>query len=359
MENVKALVQKSFMPEFRKWIRTLSAMGYTSYWQVMNAKDYGVPQNRERVFMVSIHESIAKYGYVFPKPFPLERRLKDVLERGVDKDYYMTPKHVQKVIVHCERKQAEGCGFHTNFKSAEDISTAITAKYGQRETDTYVSENVEERFVGMSIHPLNRKMEFQGYKSVKTDYAPTLTAHDGRGGEPCIWYEVEPFMPMPYGTARTLKANYGKASASNFMHSGTFQVTGVMKIAAPLVQPLVPWNRPGQPKDICPTITTSAFEHNNVVAEPCQPKGLRLRKFTEREAFRLMDVDDDRIDTLLNATETITLKSGKQKTRRAISKTACYKLAGNSIPVACLYHILIELLTTNGELDYEQIYQMA
>lgn len=304
MENVKALVQKTFMPEFKKWIEALSAMGYTSYWQVMNAKDYGVPHSRERVFMVSIHDSIGNLGYNFPKPFPLVRRLKDVLEQGVSAEYYMTPEQVQRIITHCERKKAEGCNFHTNFKGEDDISTTITTKYGQRETDTYIAEGVEEKFIGMSIHPLNRQMEFQGYKSIKTDYSPTLTAHDGRGGEPCVWYEVD----------------------------------------TPLVQPLVPWNRPGQPSDICPTITTSAFEHNNVVIEPCKPKGLRLRKFTEREAFRLMDVDDERIDTLLNATETINLKSGKQKTRSAISKTVCYTLAGNSIVVANLYYIIYELL---------------
>lgn len=66
---------------------------------------------------------------------------------------------------------------------------------------------------------------------------------------------------------------------------------------------------------------------------------IRARKMTPREAMRLMDVDDADIDKIMNATETVTLKNGTVKTKKAISKTAVYKLAGNSIVVSCLYHI--------------------
>lgn len=66
---------------------------------------------------------------------------------------------------------------------------------------------------------------------------------------------------------------------------------------------------------------------------------IRIRKMTPREAFRLMDVDDADIDKIMNAEETVTLKNGTVKTKKAISKTACYKLAGNSIAKSCLYHI--------------------
>lgn len=66
---------------------------------------------------------------------------------------------------------------------------------------------------------------------------------------------------------------------------------------------------------------------------------VRVRKMTPKTAFRLMDLDDSDIDKIMNAEETVTLKNGTTKTRKAISKTACYKLAGNSIVVSCLYHI--------------------
>src|SRR5699024_4689563 len=70
MENVKNLVSKKFKPHFEDWLKYLETLGYTTYWEVLNAKDYGVPQNRERVFAVSVlgeHEP-----YVFPKPIKLE-----------------------------------------------------------------------------------------------------------------------------------------------------------------------------------------------------------------------------------------------------------------------------------------------
>lgn len=113
MENVKALVQKKFMPEFQRWIDTLANLGYTSFWQVLNAKDFGVPQNRERVFMVSI---LGEATFEFPKPFPLEKRLRDVLEENVDEQYYLSDAQTQRILAHCERKVAEGCGFKPNFQ---------------------------------------------------------------------------------------------------------------------------------------------------------------------------------------------------------------------------------------------------
>lgn len=113
MENVKALVQKKFMPEFQRWIDTLANLGYTSFWQVLNAKDFGVPQNRERVFMVSI---LGEATFEFPKPFPLEKRLRNVLEENVDEQYYLSDAQTQRILAHCERKVAEGCGFKPNFQ---------------------------------------------------------------------------------------------------------------------------------------------------------------------------------------------------------------------------------------------------
>lgn len=70
---------------------------------------------------------------------------------------------------------------------------------------------------------------------------------------------------------------------------------------------------------------------------------IRVRKMTPREAFRLMDVDDSDIDKIMNATKTVTLKNGTVKTKKAISKTAVYKLAGNSIVVDVLYHIFYQM----------------
>ena len=95
MENVKALVSKKFMPTFQLWLDWLSGEGYTNFWDVLNAKDYGVPQNRERVFVVSTLEPT---WYTFPQPIPLNLRLKDLLENKVDEKYYIDQKRVDQFI---------------------------------------------------------------------------------------------------------------------------------------------------------------------------------------------------------------------------------------------------------------------
>lgn len=138
MENVKALVQKKFKIEFQRWVDTLSELGYTNFWQVLNAKDYGVPQNRERVFMVSI---LGNAAFEFPEPFPLKKRLRDVVEEDVDENYYLKDEQVKRILSHCDRKMSEGCGFKAQFTLPDKICGTITGNYGQRETDTYLKLN--------------------------------------------------------------------------------------------------------------------------------------------------------------------------------------------------------------------------
>lgn len=88
-ENVKALTSKKFSKEFSTVLEALEDSGYKNYWSVLNAKDYGIPQNRERVFIISIRNDINK-GFVFPKSYELTRKLKDMLEKNVDRKYFVT-----------------------------------------------------------------------------------------------------------------------------------------------------------------------------------------------------------------------------------------------------------------------------
>lgn len=94
MENVKALVSKKYRPLFLKWDKWLRALGYVNHPAVLNAKDFGVPQNRERVFMLSILNGSL---YEFPHPVRLEKRLKDILEPEVDEKYYLSEKAVKSI----------------------------------------------------------------------------------------------------------------------------------------------------------------------------------------------------------------------------------------------------------------------
>lgn len=95
MENVKNLVGKKFKSDFEEWLRILEDMGYTNYWEVLNAKDYGIPQNRERVFCVSILGEHTPYE--FPEKFPLKLRMRDLLEDTVDEKFYLSQEQINKI----------------------------------------------------------------------------------------------------------------------------------------------------------------------------------------------------------------------------------------------------------------------
>ena len=87
MENVPQVVADKNVADFALWIKFLDGLGYQSKYKILNAKDYCVPQNRERCFMVSW---LGDYYYDFPKPIPLELRLKDILDTEVDEKYYLS-----------------------------------------------------------------------------------------------------------------------------------------------------------------------------------------------------------------------------------------------------------------------------
>lgn len=95
LENVKALVSGKFLPGFRAWSDWLTGEGYTNFVKVLNAKDYGIPQNRERIFVVSI---FGDAWFSFPQPMELKLRLKDLLEERVDEKYYLPQEKVDKFI---------------------------------------------------------------------------------------------------------------------------------------------------------------------------------------------------------------------------------------------------------------------
>jgi DNA (cytosine-5)-methyltransferase 1 len=96
-ENVAALVSQKFMPDFQKWLDKLSSLGYVSRWARLNAKNYGVPQNRDRVFCISMRKDVA-FDYQFPEPFELKTRLEDVLEEEVADRYFLKDDAVSKFL---------------------------------------------------------------------------------------------------------------------------------------------------------------------------------------------------------------------------------------------------------------------
>lgn len=143
MENVRALFSAKFRDDWREIQLRLDRMGYTNHADVLNAKDYGVAQNRERVFIVSI---LGEYNYTFPKPIPLTKRLKDYLEDEVDVKYYLSAKTIENTFLNYKGNHKKG-GFKRDKifidnVNRKEISQTITTKMDRAESQ-YVAEPFE------------------------------------------------------------------------------------------------------------------------------------------------------------------------------------------------------------------------
>ena len=108
MENVPLVIGKKNIKDFDLWRKKLESLGYSNYAQLLNAKNYGIPQNRNRCFMVSI---LGDYYYEFPKKQKLKLKLKDMLEENVDEKYYLSDQTINSFVHHTERHIQKGNGF--------------------------------------------------------------------------------------------------------------------------------------------------------------------------------------------------------------------------------------------------------
>ena len=137
-----ALVSKKFLPTFHKWQSELEEYNYSSFAQILNSRDYGVPQNRERIFLLSIlrTEEEPMPTYHFPKPFKLEKRLKDVLEENVDEKYYLSDKLVESL-------SRDNKGFKAMKPSTPPhtgVASCLTARMSKMgRGDNYVNDELQ------------------------------------------------------------------------------------------------------------------------------------------------------------------------------------------------------------------------
>lgn len=226
MENVKNLVSKKFTPYLKEWLRFLEGQSYSNYTKVLNAKDFGVPQNRERVFMVSI---LGEASFHFPKPFTLEKRLKDVLEKDVDESFYLSEKVVNTFLTRNEKNKAKGNGFKFEPTMGDVIASSILTNAGSRDCDNYV-------YVVGNTNPSGHGMNGNVFNS--NGLCPTLTTNKGEG--PRILESV------PTGFSSKEK-KYGNKRVQSLVDSG--------KISGHEVQFLDAYNQ--TVSDICGTIKTT------------------------------------------------------------------------------------------------------
>ena len=330
-ENVKNLISKKHRHNFDAYLSRMAELGYTNYYQVLNAKDYGVPQNRERVFTVSILKEKIIYDdynsrvrrdqdtigtltsncgasairngwkvitsgcdYQFPKAVELDKRLKDVLEHKVDEKYYLSEDRLKVISVWEQRQKDNGRGFRFEVKSGEDIGRAVTTSGDRPCSTNYVSEG------GVAIMDdiyKNRPPRFY-------DKAPTLRAHHAKDLKVVPIEETEPHLKIKNATKKGyIEAYDGDGIDVSYPSSKT--------------------KRGRVQHDISQTIPSAA----PVIGVNDK---MRIRRLTPKECWRLMGFDDEDFD--------------KAKAS-GVSDSQLYKQAGNSIVVNVLEGVLRNLLT--------------
>lgn len=150
MENVTQVHSKDNMPHFQAWIKALEKLGYSSYWKDLNAKDYGIPQNRDRTFMVSM---LGDWYYEFPKKIPLKLRLKDMLENKVDEKYYLSEKMIQYITANNEKWTGNNNQSLINKTIASTLNTGEGSK--RCDASNYMCDELPENYdlKGNDLHP--------------------------------------------------------------------------------------------------------------------------------------------------------------------------------------------------------------
>ena len=292
-ENVKALTSTKFKNEFATVLSSLEEVGYKNYWRVLNAKDYGIPQNRERVFIVSIRRDVDEGDFQFPDKEPLMLRLRDMLEpaESVDEKYYLSTERegVRRLIAELEAR-------YSLPAVAKIGETPVLCQIGNIAKDPN-REHIQDRIYDPS------------------GLAPTLNT------------VVEPKI-----TIDGLTRDTQKQKARVFNPSG---------LAASLIA--TDYKEPPQISDIGQlkggekgrvvdrdgigyTLTATEYKDPLKIAEHGNTYGVRIRKLTPRECWRLMGFLDEEFDRV-----------------HGISNSQLYKQAGNSIVVNVLSALLSQL----------------
>lgn len=136
-ENVKNLLSKKHKHNFDAYLETMESLGYVNCYQVLNAKDYGIPQNRERVFTISIRNDLNQ-TFEFPQKQELKLKLKDMLEDDVDEKYYLSEKMINFFYKNEQVQKEKGNGFRFGVSDGNVIAKAVTTRAGSRMDDNFI-----------------------------------------------------------------------------------------------------------------------------------------------------------------------------------------------------------------------------
>ena len=179
-EYVKGMLSIDGGRTIKEFVEALREIGYYCHYEVLNTKDYGVPQNRERIFLVGFLDHEAYYRFSFAPKVKLEKRLKDVLEPSVDEKYYLSETAIKGFSSHAERMAERGNGFKFDPTDGNTIASSVTTRAGGRPDDNFVKEQKSEIEI---IGELDRKGEENQRRIYGTNgVAPSLRAGMGEGG---------------------------------------------------------------------------------------------------------------------------------------------------------------------------------
>jgi DNA (cytosine-5)-methyltransferase 1 len=289
-ENVAAIFNNTHRPILNIFKQDLEELGYTLYNDLLNAKDYGIPQNRNRYFLIAI---LGKYNYKFPKPIKLELRLKDMLEDEVDEKYYLSDKLINFFKENSDKQKESGNGFRFSPQDGEKIAKSITTLSGNRMDDNFI-EIPEATKQGYAIAKDGDGVDVSYLDSetrrgrVQENMSGTIQCNDSLGvvvnplkGKSDYGWHFEQNVYDENGITRALKSSEGSGN---------------------------------KPKVI--------------------ENGLRIRKLTPKECYRLMGFSDE----------------DYERAAKVVSNTQLYKTAGNSIVVNVLEAIFTNLFRIERKL---------
>ena len=385
-ENVKNVLSVKHRHNFDKYIEVLKELGYNSYYEVLNAKDYGVPQNRERVFTVSIREDIDNKSFEFPEKQELKLKLKDILEENVDEKYYLS----EKMMRYVSNNNEKWTGNNDKSIINKNIASAINTGEGHRRCDAsnYVSDEFSEN---TDIKEVVRKYGIFDNENAKhqagsvydqNGLSPTLDTMQGGWRQPCIEEKlyiknatkkgyIEAYDGDGINISSRMKHQRGNVQKEMTQtlttNGGNDRGVVVKNKDIRVVGNYMPSgheaSRIVDTEGVAPTIkenhgtVTAIMEENNKNAKHqqdllqhkdnlcrCIPAGthgstphllktivneqpLRIRKLTPKECWRLMGFDEKCFE----------------KAEKVNSNTQLYKQAGNSIVVNVLEKIFSKL----------------
>jgi len=264
-ENVKNIISKKHIHNFNNYLNIMDDVGYNNYYQILNSKDYGVPQNRERVFTVSIRKDIDDGRFEFPQKEPLTLRIKDVLEKVVDEKYYLSDKKISSI--------SQWKSYQKPFERVlgkNSISPTLTARGAGEEHAGMITYS--ETFENTTN--IQEQLEHKQEKNKK---------------EQLCDYMIENNLVEEYDVINHSYTEHRFESLHNKKNIAS--------------------------KNISPTLTTRPDELGIVV----NTSSLRIRKLTPKECWRLMGFDDEDFEKA----EKVNSNAQLYKQARKLNRRSC------------------------------------